>query len=306
MYVENAGSNGIEINSAVNSGLYVNQADYGIYVNNADEHGIMIANSNGRGIEVFQTNQDGVRIRKAGDASTTIPSNLYNGVEISGAEGNGVYVGQADECGVYVHSAVGDGVDVNTTNTNNEYGFNTNDKAYIGAGVVTAKMFSIGKNTGNQILEPGDLVVISGGYEKAVLGEDNGNPVINVKKADKAESNSIFGVVEYSMDIKTKVKKLEDGESVTTKSFRKASHDNASTGDYLSIVILGPTDVKVGDRGQDIVAGEPVKLGTNAGVRKIKSTMINGIEIFENGGIVGKALESSNGKGMVKVFVNCK
>ena len=335
--VEHSNENGIQINRAyAGDGIIIkNAGEPSAQISSELNNGIEIEGAKGYGVFIGQADADGLHVKSVGTPSTTVTSEFNNGLEIEGAEEHGVFIGRADNDGirigsagddgieissaayglyivdtsshgVFVLDADGDGVYANTSKISSEWGFRTDDKAYIGAGVVSAKMFAIGKNTGNQTLEPGDLVVISGGYEKAVLGEDNGNPVINVKKADKAESNSIFGVVEYSVNVKTEVKELDDGKSTINKSFRKASHDNANTGDYLSIVILGPADVKVGDLGQDIVAGEPVKLGTNAGVRRIKSTTINGIEIFENGGIVGKALENSNGKGMVKVFVNCK
>ena len=76
------------------------------------------------------------------------------------------------------------------------------------------------------------------------------------------------------------------------------------TGDYLSVVVFGQAQVKVNNN-EPIKAGDALSLG-NGAARKIKTTVVNGLTIAENTGILGKALENSNGKGMVTVFVNCK
>ena len=76
---------------------------------------------------------------------------------------------------------------------------------------------------------------------------------------------------------------------------------NINNGDYLSIVVFGTADVKVEG---NVKSGESLTVGDRS-ARKVKTTEINGITIAENTGILGKALEDSNGKGTVKVFVNC-
>jgi len=75
-------------------------------------------------------------------------------------------------------------------------------------------------------------------------------------------------------------------------------------GDYLTIIVFGPADVKV-DNNSDIKTGESV-VADNGGARKIRTTEINGITIAENTGILGKAMEDSKGKDIIKVYVNCK
>ena len=87
------------------------------------------------------------------------------------------------------------------------------------------------------------------------------------------------------------------------KSFRYAE-GAISNGDYLTIIVFGPVDVNVDSRanikiGESVVAGDGV-------ARKIRTTEVNGITMAENIGILGKALEDSNGKGKIKVYVNCR
>ncbi len=333
--INNAGSSTSSISSSLNNGLEVQGAEgNGVYIGQADEDGIHIIRAEKYGLKIDYAGYSGVSVNSAVAIGVYLNSIGSNGFHVANAGSNGVYVGQAEngitvnttnELGLKVISAGTDGIYIvesgddgatiygddkgvigATTNVNDEYGIYTNDKMYCGAGYMGSKMFSVGKNTGSETLEPGDLVVFAGGYEEEVLGEKGEIPVINVKKAGQNSANSIFGVVEYSVEIKEEFEELKTGMTRIEKSFTKADYDEARSGDYVSIVILGPADVKVGDRTESIEVGATVKLGSNAGIRSLKSTMINDIEIFENGGIVGKALESSAGKNMIKVFVNCK
>ncbi len=319
--------NAFEVNGAEGNGLRVGYAGH---------HGIWIEETRFTGMYIKQTGNNGVLINTVGNPSTSISmSSVETAFKVIGTEGYGLYVGRSDrdairiysagEAGIYIEDSGTDGIFIAnaeddggtfigqdkgvvgaTDATSHEYGLWTNDKTYSGYGYDGSKMNSFGKNTGSESLEPGDLVIISGGYEEDTLGKESGIPVIHVKKADKDGSNSIFGVVEYKVNIRKEIEELEDGKTRQENSFKRAKSFIANTGDYLSIVILGPTDVKVADRSESIIAGEPLKASSNAGARKIRTTMLNGLEIAENVGIVGKALEDSNGKGMVKVFVNCK
>jgi len=318
--------NGLEIQGAEGDGVYIGQADNcGIEIINAGSNGIKMVNVTLDGVAIENALKDGFQINKAGTPSSVVPSTLSNGLEVQGAEGYGVFVGHADNHGIFVNSSTLDGLYIasatddgatiygvdkgliaSSEDENNEYGVYTWDKMYAGAGYVGSRINSIGKNTGNQTLEPGDLVVFAGGYEDEALGEKGEIPVINVKKVDKSGSNAIFGVVEYSLKIIEEIEEVKDGETRIERSFKKANSDNAYSGDYVSVVVFGPADVKVGNRGENILTGESLKGSDNAGVRKVRTAIISGIEIAENVGIVGKALENSNGKGMIKVFVNCK
>ena len=75
-------------------------------------------------------------------------------------------------------------------------------------------------------------------------------------------------------------------------------------GDYLSVIVFGQADVKV-DSKEAVKAGDALVAG-NGYARKVQTREIEGITIAENVGILGKALEDSNGKETIKVYVNCK
>jgi len=271
---------------------------------------------------VGNSGYDGVHIYKAGNVTTTHSSYLDNGVEIEGAADNGVYVGYADNDGVhvynagddgfYVSSAIDDGLYVNnsgdraiysrTTDASNEWGLYTPDKIH--ANNVTSKgSSSYAKNAGNSLLEPGDIVCISGGWEENVL-DGAGFPVVNINKATKSNSQAVFGVVEYKVNIREEYEEAPEGESPELKKSFEYADGNVMQGDYLSVIVFGQADVKINTK-ENIMPGEPLTVSEN-GARKIRTTEINGISIAENVGILGKALEDSNGKGTIKVFVNCK
>ena len=249
------------------------------------------------GIRISSASDDGVLVYNAGSSSAQRTSVLKNGIEVAGAEGHGYFVGQADKDGVHVKFAEEDGVQANTTDANNEYGFYTNDKIYAGNGYYSDKSCIFGKNAGPGTLEAGDLVCISGGYTENVLGED-GVPVVNIEKAGSNNSGAVFGVVEYKVYIREEVEKSEDGNTEIHKSFRHAD-GNVNSGDYLTIIVFGPADVKIDSRNK-IKTGEKLTVANNGIARSIND------EDNWRIGILGKALEDSDGKGTIKVYVNCR
>ena len=325
VYVYNAGSpstqaissskNGFEVAGAEGNGLYVGRADYdGVRVYSAGSDGFYVHNAGVDGVSVSYSGEDGVSVYHAGTPSTEYTSDDKNGFEVAGAEGNGLFVGRADLTGVYVNSAGDDGVFVNsagwygvfvnsagwdgvwanTTQASHEWGLYTPDKIY-GSNVTMRSQSTHVRYVGNEMLEAGDLVCIAGGYKEDIL--DDGFPIINVTKANSRNSSAIIGVVEYKVYIREEIEEHE-GETHTEKSFRFAE-GSASYGDYLSVVVFGPADVKMDSRA-DIKVGEKMTVSDNGDARSIND------EDNWRIGILGKALEDSNGKDTVKIFVNCK
>ncbi len=323
VYVHSAGGYGINVYSAGDDGVSIYRAGtpstlqastgkngfevagaegYGLFVGHADISGVRVSSAGDDGVYVNGAGDDGVYVYHAGNPSVSYFNYSHDGFAVSGAEGNGLWVGWAEEYGVRVEYAGGHGVYANTTNAIHEYGIYTPDKMYATHGYYPARSGTFGRNTGSGTLEAGDLVCIAGGYEENVLGED-GVPVIKIEKANSRNSEAIFGVVEYKVYIREEVEEFEDGKTEIQKSFRHAEGDVMS-GDYLAIIVFGPVDVKIDSR-SDIKIGESVVAGDGI-ARKIRTTEVNGIMMAENIGILGKALEDSNGKGKIKVYVNCK
>jgi hypothetical protein len=316
--------NGIEVAGAEGCGLYVGNADFrGVDIDYSGDIGFFAYSTGSDGVYIGTSGEDGMQVFQAGSPSATQSSSMKNGVEIAGAQGAGFYVGRADNDGVYINSAGDDGVQVqdanwygfwangvghaafdgSTNNTSDEWGLYTPDKVH--ALNVTSKSSSTyAKNTGTESLEPGNIICIAGGVQKEVLSEE-GIPAINVTKANQSNAKAVFGIVEYKVVIGEYAKQIgEDGKTVQIRHFEHAD-GNIASGEYLSVIVFGQAEVNVDSKGP-LKAGDALVAGNNGAARKVKTTEINGIEIAENTGILGKALESSSGKGKVLVFVNCK
>ncbi len=333
IYVQNAGdpstlntssyNNGFEVAGAEGHGMFVGQTDMdGIHIKKAGtisttsssslDNGVEIEGAAGYGLYVGNSGNDGVYLANSGGDGVYIYDAEDFGFKAANVGEDGFYVQYPGDDGFYVYSAVDDGLYVNnagdraiysrTTDASNEWGLYTPDKVY--ANNVTSKgSSSYAKNSGNSSLEPGDIVCISGGWEENVL-DGAGFPVVNISKATKSNSQAVFGVVEYKVNIREEYEEAPEGESPELKKSFEYADGNVMPGNYLSVIVFGQADVKINTK-EDINHGEPVSCSEN-GARKVRTTEINGITIAENVGILGKALENSNGKGKIKVFVNCK
>jgi hypothetical protein len=261
----------LDVNGAIqtNGGLHVSSSSNAISITTAGVDGINIASAGEDGIHIGTCTWDGIHINNPSD----------NGVEVTSAGSDAIYG--------------------NTDDTNHEWGVNTPDKMYAGFGYYPTKMGMYGINAGSGSLQPGDLVCIAGGYEEDALGEGEFS-ALNVVKANARNSAAIFGVVESKVSIHEKVQVFAEGVAETQKSFRSAEGD-VRPGDYLAITVFGPADVKVDSR-EMIRAGELLAAadGVARGVRTVK---VDGVTLAENSGILGKALEDSNGGEKIKVFV---
>lgn len=338
-----SGDGGIDIDEAVNDGVKVYHAgNPSLQYTNTYNNGIEIAGTEGYGLFIGQADRDGIHLYSVGIPTELLSSALYNGFEVEGTEGHGLYVGRADGSGVhvssagtdgiYVHGAANDGIAINnagdngieiysadeggvyvyyagdvgvyanTQQTTKEWGLYTPDKVY--ASNVTSKSNSTyAKNSGSSTLESGDIVCIAGGMDDGVL-DGEGFPVVHVTKANKENSNAVFGVVEYKVAVKEEYEDAPEGKAPELKKRFEYASGNAYPGDYISVVVFGQAEVKTNGK-EMIKAGDALVANFN-GARKVKTTEINGLTIAENTGILGKALENSSGKGTVTVFVNCK
>ncbi len=326
-----AGNPAFSTSSSFNNGFSVEGAEgHGLFVGKAYQDGIWINSSEKDGVHVHSAEEDGIHVQSAGNPSSTYTSGLSNGIEVAGAEANGVFIGNTGSDGVYVHLAGGNGLHVShsdddaiyiensddegiriqscqtigvyayTENTSNNWGFYTPNNIYCLNDMSRTRSVPV-HNNNTEALEPGDLVSISGGWKDNVL--DKGNvPIINVEKANMKNSSSIIGVVQNKLSINEELHEIQDGLAIT-KTFNYAE-GSAGFGEYLSVVVFGPADVKIASR-EDIKVGEAIAAADGV-ARKVRTTEVNGITIAENTGIVGKALENANGSGKLKVFVNCR
>jgi len=303
-------ANGFDIAGAEGNGLYVGRADKsGLFVESAGSDGVEIKSATYNGVRINSTGESGVNIQNTGadgvyintcvDDGLDIRSPGRYGMNIAFSVNHGIYVYHSGGDGINIHSADYDGVDADTTNTNHEWGLYTPDKIYAGTSLSTNIISSHVKNTGASRLERGDLVCLAGGYDENVLGE-NGASIPHVRRAGSGNSDSVIGVVEYRVKIREEVRETD---ATVAKSFR-FSEGEIETGDYLSIIVFGPADVKFPEHEQ-ISAGETVTVSSTGNIRKRRETEVNGLILTETIGTVGKAIENNDGSGILKIFVNC-
>jgi len=254
--------------------------------------GIFIDSCGTDGIDICFTGDDGIQIDDASYYGFYLQHSHEDGLHIDGTGDDGIEV-KGDDDGVYAI----------TTDSADEYGVYTSDKIY-GSNLTSRSINTIGMNTGYENLEPGDIVCIAGGYQTNVLEDNSKIPFINVEKLNSSNSQAIIGVVEHRVFIREEIENRKEGkESIVSKSFRYKD-GNAGKNDYVSIVVFGPTDVKVNPQ-DNIKIGDSLTSHTGK-AEKVRTTEINGITIAENVTVLGKALENSSGKEMIKVFVNCQ
>ncbi len=313
IFIGDTDEHGIYMHHADLDGIYIDDVDQnGMWIDNAAYTGVVIMNAFAYGMYITKSGYDGIHIEEAGNPSITYSSTHNNGIEIGGTQGYGIYIGHTDYDGIYISDAATDGISVRanddgvsaeTDNEFHEYGIYTTDKMFATYGYEPAKLNTFCKNNGTKILEKGDLVSIHGNYESLVLDtSENGTlPVIGIAQTNSVNPASIVGVVEHRVALQDEI---DERDQSINKSFRQTPGDIAP-GDYLSIVVLGPADVKISEK-LPFISGTCLTTGENGGARSVRTTEVNGIVLAENIGILGKAMEDSNGSGMIKVFVNCR
>ena len=198
------------------------------------------------------------------------------------------------------------------------------------------------QNVDSPALEPGDVVVIVGN-SAPVLGQI---PVITVKKASGANDTGLAGVVDEvwsAPDAATKTAyEAQEGALRTANHARAMARSeagskrpkavdvplplsnitdaqgtlhalpdvtSAGTGGYVSVVTLGSFKmVKVDASLGAIQTGDLLTTSTTPGyAMKAAPVVVNGVEIYRTGTILGKALEPlDKGTGVIKVFVTLR
>jgi hypothetical protein len=199
------------------------------------------------------------------------------------------------------------------------------------------------QNVDSPALEPGDVVVIVGN-SAPVLGQI---PVITVKKASSANDTGLAGVVDQvwsapnpatkaayeaqENDVRSAMsaRATARSDAKTTKHAKAVDIPmpsanisdeqgtlhvlpdvtSAGTGGYVSVVTLGSFKmVKVDASLGAIQTGDLLTTSSTPGyAMKAAPVVVNGVEIYRTGTILGKALEPlDKGTGVIKVFVTLR
>jgi hypothetical protein len=185
------------------------------------------------------------------------------------------------------------------TGTGGTYSGYFMDNIYVAGDCVGCTPVYIGLNDGDDPLERGDLVAVSG-VSSPLL--ETTTPVIGVRLARAGDANAIIGVVQSRADL---VESSKDGQLLESANRVEGA---AAPGDYLFIVVQGVTYVKVDATAGDIVAGQRLTAADQPGhARVLQTRMLEGMAVTEGAPVVGIALESlDEDTGMIPVFVTLR
>jgi hypothetical protein len=161
-------------------------------------------------------------------------------------------------------------------------------------GCVGCLLIQIGLNAGITALQPGDVVAISGIAEPLI---GSSQPILKVHRASVGET--VVGVVQARG---TRVERNEDGKIY---EILNRIEGDIQSGDYLTLVVYGTTQVKADASSGAIAVGTQLTSSEQSGyARAIHTVTIEGVQVAEASSSVGIALESlDTGTGLISVFV---
>jgi hypothetical protein len=221
------------------------------------------------------------------------------GVYGTAEAGLGVYGSVAmTGTGVYGYSGSGFGVYGRTGDAGNNYGLYTPDNLWSLNYNLSGAIMHLAQNGGSEALEAGDVVVFSG--ISAPLA--NGVPVVQVARANAANSTAVAGVVYSGFNVAVANGSLTASGQGLDASFQVTIPGPVAPGGYLLIVVQGPAQVKVaGAVNPGDLLGSAGQAGYAARAAEIE---VNGVRIAVPGTVLGKALETvDSGEKTIYVFV---
>lgn len=189
------------------------------------------------------------------------------------------------------------GVYGNTSRTDRNYGFYTNDNLFSFNVNLAGAVMVVMQNGGVESLSPGDVVAFSGisASDPAVDGA-----IVQVTKAGAAHSTAVAGVVHSRFNIDAINSELETPDGSARGSMvavEVTPAGSASSGEYLLVVVHGPAQVNVSAvNGDSIRPGDLLSAAGQAGVAgRAPTVTVGGVETTVPGAVFGKALEAVDG-----------
>ncbi len=257
----------LALNNSAGAGVRINaQGGSGVWVEEASLNGVLVDSAGGDGVYVCHT----------GSETSCSPDPANNGMEIGSAEDHGVAVFSAGDNGLFVYSANDHGVDA--------FGYNLAGFFFgpvtITGGCTGCLLASFGVNTGDQPLQPGDLVSLAGLRDSGV---DSVPVLLEVQGA--TGSDGIVGVVQGWAEMVSQNRPRPDEIGL-----RLVPREGAvEPGQYVTIAYSGLTQVKASG---PIAQGSKLAVGANGAARPLRTVTVDGVELAENASAIGLALEN--------------
>ena len=239
------------------AGWFTANKGYGVYAQSTQNYGVV-----GEGITA------GVR-----------GTGTSQGVSGSSTNGSGVSGYSTNSSGVYGTTGRGD----------NNYGLFTYDNLYSLNYHLMGAVMQVAQNGGEEPLELGDVVVLSG--MTALPGAD-APVVMQVSGAAAANSPAVAGVVysRFSIDTAIENRELESEGAADPREVTPSGP--VAPGEYLLVVVQGPAQVKASALAGDIQPGDLLSTAGLAGhAARTPRLDVGGIEMVAPGTVLGKAME---------------
>jgi hypothetical protein len=323
LVVLQAGDMGVLVEDADGAGVYVRNAREGLFTHTAEEEGVYIGFAGTAGVSIFSAGNDGFRVSYAGSPSKSVTSDYINGVEVQGAAGYGMWVGYAGLDGVRIMESADDGIQIgdgtdypsfglyipgpgvpntallaNTAATSGNWGLYTPDNIFAGS-FTTSSYLLLAKVDGSGTLTQGDVVAATGIADPI---SDTLSRLPTVRKADSTY-NGVIGVVHSRMELQLAPGKEDEGEMIL-----KSIPGLAQVGDYVALIVLGVTDVRVDTSGPEIMPGQRLTASELPGfARGLRTELLNDMAVTEGAPVIGIALGAPEpGSDTIPVFVTLR
>ncbi len=256
------------------------------------------------GIRLSVPNEGGLRIGPSADYSLVISNTTgSDGIRILDTGDDAMQIGSAPDYanyGVYIPSP---GVSTyglwpNTANAAGEWALYTVDN--IEAGNVLANGYSlVAKVTGTDALTAGEVVAVAGVTEALPGGTV---PLPLVRLADGREYTGVIGVVEGR-----RVWEVAPGKESEGEHSLHSADGPAQPGDYVSLKVLGVTQVKIAP-GAAIQVGDRLTVADLPGRgRALQTRTLEGMVVAEGAQVFGIALAApAEGQDTIPIFVTLR
>jgi len=224
------------------------------------------------------------------------------GTTYGASSGSGVIGDSESYAGVWAESGDDVGVYAVTGRTDNNYGVYTPDNIYSLNYHLMGAVMQVVQNGSTEVLEPGDVAVFSG---MAAPLEKNGPPVVQIARATSANSTAVAGVVYSRFNIQVVTGKRQSDGRDSVAGLEVPPAGLVPPGEYLLLVVQGPTQVKASALTGAILPGDLLSTGGQVGYAgKAATVSIEGVKTTIPGTVFGKALEPLDAdQKLIYVFV---
>lgn len=297
---------GANIISEDGSGLRVStdgtdETDYGVHITSTGGFGVYAQSSQNQAVRGEAGDVTGIITPL--DAVGIVGIGAGRGAFGASQYGSGVYGRSDGNYGVWGHSDLYRGVTGRTDRVDNNYGLYTPDNLYSLNYHLAGAIMQVMQNVGENPLSLGDVVVFRG-INKSVTAVDA--PIVQVSKAVAANSTAVAGVVYSRFNIDAIDPKLESPDGSLQEIAEVTPSGEVPPGEYLLVVVQGPTQVNVNALGGTIQPGDLLSTSSIAGAAgKAEMVTVNGVGTAIPGTVFGKALEhAGDAQTVIYVYVS--